>query len=68
MANMVSPADCLERAKMHDRLANATEDAQARRMHQAMAAEFRRRAADFMDGGMPVPMSAGPLVELVAAT
>jgi hypothetical protein len=68
MANTVSPADCLERARMHDRLANATEDAPARTMHQAMAAEFRRRAADFMDSGMPMPMTTGPLVELVAAT
>jgi hypothetical protein len=39
-------ADCLERARMHDRLASATDDGPARVMHQAMAAEFRRRAED----------------------
>lgn len=35
---------CLERARMHERLADTTSDAPARAMHQAMAAEFRRRA------------------------
>jgi hypothetical protein len=37
-------ADFLERARMHDRLASATHDPEARRMHQAMAAEYRRRS------------------------
>ena len=69
MTNTDSPADCLERARMHDRLANATEDGQARTMHQAMAAEFRRRAANVMDGSIPpMPDSAGPVIELVAAS
>lgn len=36
----------LERADMHQRLADATSDPLARKMHLAMAAEYRRRAAD----------------------
>lgn len=36
----------LERAEMHDQLAAATSDIPARKMHQAMAAEYRRKAAE----------------------
>ncbi|MEP7350417.1 MAG: hypothetical protein ABI668_10785 [Sphingorhabdus sp.] len=65
MTNADSPADCLERARMHDRLASATEDGPARTMHQAMAAEFRRRAAE--QGASSIPPSAdGPILEMVA--
>lgn len=35
----------LERAEMHEQLASATADEPARKMHQAMAAEYRRKAA-----------------------
>jgi hypothetical protein len=34
----------LERAEMHDKLADATNDLPARKIHQAMAAEYRRKA------------------------
>lgn len=44
MTNALTPAECRERARMHDQLAATTDDPSARRMHQAMAAEFRRRA------------------------
>lgn len=37
--------DYLERAAMHEQLAANTSDIPARKMHQAMAAEYRRRAA-----------------------
>ncbi len=67
MTNTDSHADCLERARMHDRLAGATDDAPARMMHQAMAAEFRRRAASILDNGTAPQGSAGPIIELVAA-
>ena len=67
MTNTDSPADCLERARMHDRLASATDDAPARMMHQAMAAEFRRRAANILNGGTVPQVSAGPIIELVGA-
>ena len=67
MTNVDSPADCLERARMHDRLASATDDTPARMMHQAMAAEFRRRAANIMDSGMAPQVSASPIIGLVSA-
>ena len=35
-----------ERADMHETLAQTTSDPLARKMHQAMAAEYRRRAGD----------------------
>jgi predicted O-methyltransferase YrrM len=50
---------------MHDRLASTTEDGPARVMHQAMAAEFRRRASELGTGTMPPPAQ-GPLLEMVA--
>ena len=40
-----SSIDYLERAAMHEQLAANTSDIPARKMHQAMAAEYRRRAA-----------------------
>lgn len=60
-------SDCLERARMHDRLAASTNDVAARQMHQAMAAEFRRRAE--LQSGADVPQSRdpGPILEVVQA-
>lgn len=46
MFNTKSPEECLERAEMHEQLAAATDDVPARKMHQAMAAEYRRRATE----------------------
>lgn len=45
MTHALNAQECLERARMHEQLAATTADASARMMHQAMAAEFRRRAA-----------------------
>ena len=45
MENNLTTADYLERAEMHDRLAEATADTEARKMHRAMAAEYRNRAS-----------------------
>lgn len=56
--------DYAERARMHDRLAASTEDRAARQMHQAMAAEFRRRARQF--GENDVAHRPRPLMELPA--
>ena len=64
MTHSDSPSDCLERARMHDRLASATEDPAARRMHQAMAAEFRRRAGLSAGDAMPMPPQRGPVIEM----
>jgi hypothetical protein len=44
-----NPADFLERAKMHEQLASATDDVPARKMHQAMAAEYRRKAGELTE-------------------
>lgn len=55
-------SDCLERARMHDRLAQSTNDGAARQMHQAMATEFRRRAGQSSSGGMPQPSARGPVI------
>lgn len=40
----------LERADMHDVLAGATNDEPARKVHQAMAEEYRRRAGALLAG------------------
>ena len=55
--------ECRDRARMHDQLAATTADASARMMHQAMAAEFRRRA-ETASGGMPQAASR-PIIELM---
>jgi hypothetical protein len=48
---------------MHEQLADATDDASARKMHQAMAAEFRRRAETGVLAGSPANR---PMLELCA--
>jgi hypothetical protein len=50
--------DYLERAAMHEQLAANTLDIPARKMHEAMAAEYRRRAAN-ADGDIPRTIPAG---------
>ena len=40
----------LERAEMHEQLAAATSDLPARKMHLAMAAEYRRKASEAGEG------------------
>jgi len=50
--------DYLERAAMHEQLAANTSDVPARKMHQAMAAEYRRRAAA-ADGDLTSTMPVG---------
>ena len=63
MTHALNAQECLERARMHEQLAATTADASARTMHQAMAAEFRRRAAmGSIDGSGP--MISKPVIEL----
>lgn len=57
-----SAADLLARAEMHERLAGATGDIPARKMHQAMAVEYRRKASE--TGG--APMATDPVLKLKA--
>ncbi|HAF40452.1 MAG TPA: hypothetical protein DCG90_01550 [Sphingobium sp.] len=64
MVNDITSAECLERARMHEQLARSTDDVSARKMHQAMAAEFRRRAEA---GGVEAAPVNRPLLELSAA-
>jgi len=46
MFNAEEPTEYLKRAEMHEQLAAATDDIPARKMHLAMAAEFRRKALE----------------------
>lgn len=43
-----------QRADMHEQLAEATNDLPARKMHLAMAAEYRRRAAAVGTAAEPI--------------
>ncbi|EQB06165.1 hypothetical protein FHS51_001024 [Sphingobium wenxiniae] len=63
MTDALTPQECLERARMHERLASTTADASARTMHQAMASEFRRRAEAGSSG--PAQRPGTPVVEMV---
>ncbi len=65
MSNVDNQADCLDRARMHDRLADATEDGAARTMHRAMAAEYRRRAGEQGAMTMPPPRAESLVAELM---
>ena len=44
MSTTDTPSELLERATMHEHLAATTDDGPARKMHLAMAAEYRRKA------------------------
>jgi len=67
MLKEVDASELLERAEMHEQLAATTQDQPARKMHLAMAAEYRRRAAEL--GAITVIRhQPGPRLELTAAT
>lgn len=55
MSEINDPADYIQRAEMHEQLAAATEDAPARKMHLAMAAEYRRKADDLRANRTSIP-------------
>jgi len=58
----------LERAEMHEQLADATDDIPARKMHLAMAAEYRRKAQELGVGNIHVaPSSADRLLKVDVA-
>jgi hypothetical protein len=59
--------DYLQRAEMHETLASTTGDLQARKMHLAMAAEFRRKAAEIQAISVSPRVQAGPRMELAAS-
>lgn len=57
----------LERARMHEQLAAATADLMARKMHLAMAAEYRRKAMEDGPLSLSPPSSTGPILKLSAS-
>jgi hypothetical protein len=62
-----NPADFLERAEMHEQLAAATDDIPARKMHLAMASEYRRKAKELSDqGGIVVQGQTNRILKLDA--
>lgn len=64
MFNANTPEECLERAEMHEQLAAATDDVLARKMHQAMAAEYRRRATEDGPFAIATPSSTDPILKI----
>jgi hypothetical protein len=50
MFNTDDPSAYIERAEMHEQLAAATDDIPARKIHLAMAAEYRRKARELGTG------------------
>ena len=65
MTNGTDRSNYLERVRMHEQLASTTDDGQARVMHQAMAAEFRRRAEELGTGALPTS-ERRPILEMTA--
>jgi hypothetical protein len=65
MTDATNKVDCLDRARMHEQLAATTDDRPARIMHQAMAAEYRRRAGELGAETMPPPAQR-PTLEMTA--
>jgi hypothetical protein len=59
MFEMGDAAIYRERAEMHEQLAAATSDEPARKMHLAMAAEYRRKAAEAGNGMIEMAPIAG---------
>ncbi|MGH6808891.1 MAG: hypothetical protein ACREEJ_18935 [Ensifer adhaerens] len=64
MFNKKSTEEYLERAEMHEQLAAATADVLARKMHQAMAAEYRRKATEDGPFSTAPPSSTDPILKL----
>lgn len=64
MENDLSSAECLDRARMHDCLAESTADVEARKMHRAMAAEYRRRASEAGANSIGTVARRGSLLEV----
>lgn len=64
MFSTEGPAEYLERAEMHEQLAAATDDMPARKMHLAMAAEYRRKAVELEATQIVPPPNANPTLKL----
>jgi len=64
MFSTEGPAEYLERAAMHEQLAAATDDTAARKVHLAMAAEYKRKAAELGATRMVPPMGSDPALKI----
>lgn len=64
MFSTEGPAEYLERAEMHEQLAAATDDTAARKVHLAMAAEYRRKAAELGPAQMVPRMGTDPTLKV----
>lgn len=64
MEGNLSSAEYRQRAEMHESLADATADAEARKMHRAMAETYRRKAKQLDSGLMDVPAAHRPVLEV----
>ena len=63
MFSTEGPVEYLERAGMHEQLAAATDDTPARKMHLAMAAEYRRKALELGATQIVPPPNADPVMK-----
>jgi hypothetical protein len=63
MESNLSSADYRQRAEMHDGLADTTADPEARKMHRAMAAAYRRKAEQHDVGVDERTIARGPVLE-----
>lgn len=63
MESKLSSAEYRQRAEMHESLANATADAEARKMHRAMAETYRRKAEQQDVGLVDYTVARGPVIE-----
>jgi hypothetical protein len=69
MFNADDPSAYIERAEMHEQLAAATDDIPARKIHLAMASEYRRKARELGAGLVQTisPAPPGHMLKLDAA-
>lgn len=63
MESRLSSAEYRQRAEMHEGLADATADAEARKMHRAMAETYRRKAEQQESGLVDHPAVHRPILE-----
>lgn len=64
MEGNLSSAEYRQRAEMHESLADATADAEARKIHRAMAETYRAKAKQLDAGLMDYPIGRGPVLEV----
>lgn len=63
MESRLSSAEYRQRAEMHEALADATADVEARKMHRAMAETYRRKAEQHHIGLKEHSVSRRPILD-----